>query len=345
MVTSALVIATLLASPALAQRQRNPGGGGGGGWQGGGSQAQGRGGGRQAPAPDRGGGRVGSQERAGRPERGNDQPRQYAAAPPEYRQPQQQVQSRGGGDVGRYAVPRGQVDGDRYGRPNDGRPNYGGPAYGTRPDPRAYQAPGYANRGYSGRYVDPGYNRGYAAPGRSYAVPRYAPRTYAYGGYRGYAYTTPRYYAPRGYVSPYWRGSWGGGWGGLAVVTPRFIYPNVIGYGAWQPYVYRPSLGIGVYYGANGLYPFGTIPPVFYDPTPGVAYGGLRIVDAPRDAQVFADGYYVGIVDDFDGAFQHLNLEPGPHRVEIHHPGFAAPVAFDVDVQPGRTITLRADVY
>jgi hypothetical protein len=339
MVTSVLVmIATLVASPALAQRQRNPGGGGGeGGWQRGGGQSQERGGGRSAPMPQGGGGgRVDAQERGGRPG-GYDQPRQYAAPPPEYRQPQAQSSYRGGADTGRYAVPRDQAYGNRS----------GGPAYGGqgRPDGRVYQAPGYANRGYSGRYVDPGYtNRGYSNPGRSYAVPRYAPRTYAYGGYRGYAYTTPRYYAPRGYVSPYWRGSWGGGWGGAAVVPPRFIYPNVIGYGAWQPFHYRPSLGIGVYYGLDGLSPFGAIPPAFYNPSPGIAYGGLRIVDAPRDGQVFADGYYVGIVDDFDGVFQHLNLEPGPHRVEIHHPGFA-PIAFDVDIQPGRTITLRADVY
>jgi hypothetical protein len=342
LVTSVLVIATLVASPAIAQRQRNPGGGGGeGGWQRGGGQVQERGGGRQAPSPQGGGGRVDARERGGRPG-GGEQQRQYVPPPPEYRQPQAQSQYRGGPDTGRYAVPREQVEGNR-----------GGPAYagGGRPDGRAYQSPGYANRGYSGRYVDPGYaNRGYYNSGRGggYAVPRYAPRTYAYGSYRGYAYTTPRYYAPRGYVSPYWRGSWGGGWGGgwggVAVVPPRFIYPNVIGYGVWQPYLYRPSLGIGVHYGLDGLYPFGTIPPAFYNPTPGIAYGGLRIIDAPRDAQVFADGYYVGIVDDFDGVFQHLNLEPGPHRVEIHHPGFA-PVAFDIDIQPGRTVTLRADVY
>ena len=331
MVTSALVMVALAASPVLAQRQRHPGGDGGG--PRGGGQVQERGGGRSAPMPQGGGGGRGESQRGGRPG-GYDQPRQYAAPPPETRQPQAQSSYRGG-DTGRYAVPRGQVEGNRY-----GGPAYQGPG---RPDGRAYQSPGYVNRGYSGRYVDPGYNRGYYNSGR-YAVPRYAPRTYAYGSYRGYAFTTPRYYAPRGYVSPYWRGSWGGGWGGVAVVTPRFIYPNVIGYGAWQPYVYRPSLGIGVYYGLDGLAPFGTIPPAFYNPTPGIAYGGLRIVDAPRDAQVFADGYYVGIVDDFDGVFQHLNLEPGPHRVEIHHPGFA-PVAFDVDIQPGRTITLRADVY
>ena len=76
---------------------------------------------------------------------------------------------------------------------------------------------------------------------------------------------------------------------------------------------------------------------------PGRIYGGLRITDAPREAQVFADGYYIGIVNDFDGVFQHANLEGGSHRIEIQAPGFES-VAFDVMVQPVRTLTLRAEM-
>ena len=61
-----------------------------------------------------------------------------------------------------------------------------------------------------------------------------------------------------------------------------------------------------------------------------------------RDAEVYADGYYVGIVDDFDGVLQQLNLEAGAHHIEIRIPN-AAPIAFDVNVLPGQTITYRAD--
>ena len=75
---------------------------------------------------------------------------------------------------------------------------------------------------------------------------------------------------------------------------------------------------------------------------PGSAYGSVRIESADRDAQVFADGYYVGIVDDFDGTFQRLNLEAGAHRIEIRAAN-APPLSFDVNVQPGQTITYRAD--
>ncbi len=329
-VTAALIVGALaLASPATAQRQRNPGGGGGGQERGG--QGSGR---AAAPAPDRDG-------RGGRPEANRgEQPRPHAAPPPSgIRQSTPRIVDRG-----RYGVPRGQAD---VNRGDDSRRNDSPAVAGRAPVAPRHPSPGYAdraytNRGYAGRYVDPGsrVRPGYAVP-RAYAVPRGYVGPRGYGGYDGArGYDGRGYYGRPRYIAPGWRGSWGG----YAVATPRFISPYVLGYGAWQPYYYRPSIGLGLYYGADGLYPFGSIPQTYYDPSPGVAYGGLRITDAPRDAQVFADGYYAGIVDDFDGVFQHLNLEPGEHRVEIHAPGLT-PIAFDVMVQPGRTITLRADIY
>jgi len=127
-------------------------------------------------------------------------------------------------------------------------------------------------------------------------------------------------------------------------IAPRIIRPTIVTVIPYRPYVYRPSLGLGVYYGAGGSYPYGYTPRGYYDPIPGRPYGGLRITGAPREAHVFADGYYVGIVNDFDGIFQHLNLEAGGHRIEIEEPGYET-IAFDVMVQAGRTVTLRADLY
>ena len=124
--------------------------------------------------------------------------------------------------------------------------------------------------------------------------------------------------------------------------APRVIRPTVIQVVPYRPYVYRPSWSVGVYYGYEGYYPYGYTPRGYFDPIPGRYYGGVRITGAPRDARVFADGYYVGIVDDFDGIFQHINLEAGPHHIEIQWGGYE-PVAFDVMVRPGETITFRAD--
>jgi hypothetical protein len=193
-------------------------------------------------------------------------------------------------------------------------------AYG-RHDGRAHAAPRY---GASPHYGGP-----------RYAYPR--PHAYRYPPGRAYGYRYPSYY-PR-YVAP----GWYGGWSGRYIVVPRYVYPPIIAYAPYAPYYYRPSLAIGVYYGASDFYPFGPVQPAYYDPVPAPTLGGVRITDAPREAQVFVDGAYVGIVDDFDGANQHLNLEAGQHRIEIHTPAAGA-IAFDVDVQAGRTITLRATV-
>ena len=217
--------------------------------------------------------------------------------------------------------------------------------------PRAYSNGGYNNGGYNGGSNNGRYNaaRTYPAPraysngnnGRTYnrsygyAKPGYAPPRAPY--YRGYA---KPYYAKPYYARPYYyhgyRGVYGYGHGyrHTRIVT---VYP-------WRPYYYRPHFSIGVYYGAGGVYDYGYTPSAYYDPIPGRVYGGVRITEAPREAQVFADGYYVGLVDDFDGAFQHVNLEAGQHRIEVRAPGLP-PISFDVYVQPGRTITLRADDY
>ncbi len=73
------------------------------------------------------------------------------------------------------------------------------------------------------------------------------------------------------------------------------------------------------------------------------SYGDVRLKVSPRDAAVYVDGYYAGIVDDFDGFFQRLTLEVGPHEIEIVAPGLEAQV-FDVYVNPTRTIDLHADL-
>jgi hypothetical protein len=171
-------------------------------------------------------------------------------------------------------------------------------------------------------------------------------------GRRQYQDRRPQYEAPRGYAVPRQNDSGryadrrfdDRGFYGRRFGSPRLIRPTIVEVVPYRPYIYRPSWSIGVYYGAGGSYPYGYVPRGYYDPIPGRYYGGLRITGAPRDARVFADGYYVGIVDDFDGVFQHLNLESGPHHIEIDAYGFE-PIAFDVDVRPGQTITFRADMY
>lgn len=189
-----------------------------------------------------------------------------------------------------------------------------------------------------------GSDRGEARPGNERAVPRSQDNERQYEVQRQYQAQRQldarrNYDVRRDNRYPYYNR----GYPSRTVIVPRIIRPSIVTVVPYRPYVYRPSFGLGVYYGAGGSYPYGYTPRGYYDPLPGHVYGGLRITGAPREAQVFADGYYVGIVNDFDGVFQHVNLEAGEHHIEIEAPGFE-PVAFDVLVQPGRTITFRADM-
>lgn len=184
------------------------------------------------------------------------------------------------------------------------------------------------------------------------------------GGGGAIGRAVPRVVAPRP-VAPIARGYY-----------PTRLSPRIVNVYPYRPYYYpyRSGLTVGFYssyrapyrYGYYGYpyssygypydytypynygYPYApyryALPPAGYvTAVPGYAYGGVRIQGAPEDAQVFVDGYYVGIVDDFDGAFQHVNLQSGPHRIEVRAPGFA-PVTFDVNVTPGQTMTYHAGI-
>lgn len=139
-----------------------------------------------------------------------------------------------------------------------------------------------------------------------------------------------RHYRPYSYYRPYYRSGLGLG---FYYGYPGFYGPYAWGYPAWgyAPYAYG-AYGFAPY--AYGIAPYGYV---------GRRYGGVRIDLPQRDAEVFVDGYFAGIVDDFDGAMQHLNLEPGPHRIEVRAAGFE-PISFDVNVEPGRSITYRGSM-
>ncbi len=48
----------------------------------------------------------------------------------------------------------------------------------------------------------------------------------------------------------------------------------------------------------------------------------LRLEGKPKQAQVYLDGYYVGIVDDFDGIFERLRFKPGDHELVLYLEGY-----------------------
>ena len=121
-------------------------------------------------------------------------------------------------------------------------------------------------------------------------------------------------------------GYYGGGYYGL--------YPWMIGgigyYGGYYDPFYDP------WYGGYPSYPQTTS-------AAGYDEGSLRLKIKPKNAEVYVDGYYVGIVDEFDGIFQRLHIDAGSHRVEVRANGYE-PLVFDVRITPDHTTTYQGEM-
>ena len=146
------------------------------------------------------------------------------------------------------------------------------------------------------------------------------------GGYRGRYYGDPFYYGYGGYGYP----SYGYGYG-------YYPYSFGMGYGlysglGWNPYYGDP---FDPYYGGVGGYSSGV-----YNTR---EQGSLKLKVKPRTAKVYVDGYFVGLVDEFDGAFQKLALNGGRHKVEVRAEGFET-AEFDVLITPDQTITFQGEL-
>ncbi len=117
-----------------------------------------------------------------------------------------------------------------------------------------------------------------------------------------------------------------GHYGGRVVVAAPYYpyYPFAFGlgwgYGPWYPYPY---------YG----YPY-------YSVDPG---GSLKLEVKPPQAEVYVDGYYAGIVDDFDGTFQRLHTTPGEHEISLFLDGYRA-IHQKLYVQPNVTTKVKYEM-
>ena len=119
------------------------------------------------------------------------------------------------------------------------------------------------------------------------------------------------------------------------------------GYYPWG-YTYGGMAGaFGGYYGgyAGGYDPWYGWTPMYTPVVTGSSdyYGWLRLKVKPVEASVYVDGYYVGIVDDYDGIFQRLKLEPGPHSIEIRGQEYQT-LSVNVQIREEETTTYRGEL-
>jgi len=65
-------------------------------------------------------------------------------------------------------------------------------------------------------------------------------------------------------------------------------------------------------------------PPLYPYPAYRYGYGeaDLRFKVNPKDASVYIDGYFAGKVEDYNGTFERLHVEPGQHEVTVYLEGY-----------------------
>ena len=135
------------------------------------------------------------------------------------------------------------------------------------------------------------------------------------------------------------------------VPPPRDVRPRPFLPG---PFIAQRPFISGFMSGRFGFWPWGAWLPVplysgyaepgaYASPLEGAPVGGLQLDIDPRRAQVFVDGTYAGVVEEFSGYYHHLELSAGPHDISVVASGYE-PLSFHVIISPGATMTQRASL-
>ena len=227
-------------------------------------------------------------------------------AAPQQRQAQPQVQPRQAQPQPRQVQPR-QFDRQIQPRQSERQiapDRRAGPQYQSRAIPRPQiYAP---QRSYgSDRYNRYDNNRYDGRFGRSYGPTRFAILP------RGHEYFT-RYYSFR----------------------PRLS----IGFGLYVGYPVPFPRWYDSYWYSNYGYNFSSAPYGGYS-----SVGGLSFDITQPDAELWIDGEYVGLADDFSSSQPPLTLSVGVHHVELGAPGYR-PMEFDITVVPGQVIPYQGSL-
>jgi hypothetical protein len=99
---------------------------------------------------------------------------------------------------------------------------------------------------------------------------------------------------------------------------PTVVVHAGFGYGYGYPFYpfypyYNPWFGWGPY-----PYPYWG----YGYPVVDALTGSIKLEVTPKTAEVFVDGYRAGVVDNFDGVFQRLRVQPGAHEITLFSEGY-----------------------
>ncbi len=175
----------------------------------------------------------------------------------------------------------------------------------------------------------------YKAPANPTAVPpagrrrgpNERPHYPGYGGHHRHYYGCGHYGYGYGY-DPFYYGGYGYG-----LYSPHFYW----GLGYWWPnYFWAPGVGgYGVYGGGGGGGGSSS-----YRESREVGQGAVDLDIRPGKAEIYVDGAYVGVADQFDGYPAYLWLDEGTYELTFYKEGYET-ISRQYTIYPG--VTLEVD--
>jgi hypothetical protein len=90
-------------------------------------------------------------------------------------------------------------------------------------------------------------------------------------------------------------------------------------------------------------YPYGPYAFDWVDPVEQRPFADVRVLATPKEAAVYLDGAYAGVVGDFDGVFSRLHTTPGAHAVTLYLEGYRTATR-NIYVAPDVTLRLRLEM-
>jgi PEGA domain len=196
------------------------------------------------------------------------------------------------------------------------------PAY-SRPRDGAAVSGSAVPRGSVPMQPGPGGGISYVNNGNAYGY-------YGVGGYYGLGYASCD---PYGFTSSLMLYS-----AYSACNRPYGYGANVMGYDPWYASTMMGAFSADPWYGGSGG---GSSTETWTPDSPEDAT--LRLKIKPSQAEVFVDGFFVGVVNDFDGMFQKLHIESGAHRIEVRAPGYET-LDLDIKLTAGKTTVYQGEL-